>query len=393
MATFAAVMTGKGTGAIATIQLYGDGAAAEIAEIFKPAASRPPRLETGSILLGTIIDGDKTIDQVTIGCEAPATFAINCHGNPLIVEMIMELLQRRGLTLCGAEELLTRILSADESLNTIAVESRLAQLRAKTLEGTRILAAQIDSGLTKKLNDWLARLDVVPLSDITTDAARILADSQTAKLIISGCTAVLTGPPNTGKSTLLNCLARRQKAIVTDIGGTTRDWVSAECRIGPLSLELIDTAGLDDRLAAAPDTVEKAAQHKSAQMLERADLILLVLDAALPAARLDTLPLERIAAAKILTILNKSDMPARLHPSDLPPALADAVAISAKFETGIDGLRSRILQVTGAAAFDLDTPVCFTSRQQNLLETLTLATSKNHARKTITDLLSARLIA
>ena len=94
MSIFAAVMTGQGTGAISTIQLFGDKANAILRKIFKPVSTKPATLELGQILLGAIHDGNRTIDQVTIGCEGENNFTINCHGNPLIVEMIMKLLQK-----------------------------------------------------------------------------------------------------------------------------------------------------------------------------------------------------------------------------------------------------------------------------------------------------------
>ena len=243
--TFAAVMTGKGTGAISTVQVFGDSAEIILQKVFKPAGTKPPILKLGKILLGTISDGSETIDHVTIGCEGPKNYAINCHGNPLIVEMIMQLLAQHGVILLTAEELLTKILSAEKAVNTIALEAKLAQPKARTIQGTKIIANQIDAGLSNKAAEWLENIDSISLDAITADTKRILETSQTAKLIIYGCTAAIAGPSNTGKSTLLNCLCGRQKAIVTDIRGTTRDWVSGRCRIGPLSVELIDTAGLD----------------------------------------------------------------------------------------------------------------------------------------------------
>ena len=316
MSTFAAVMTGKGTGAISTIQVFGDSAEALIKKIFKPTANKPAIFERGKILLGQITNGARTIDQVVIGCESSHSFAINCHGNPLIVADIMKLLARHGATLITAQELLTKILSTQKYANTIELEAKLAQPKAKTIEGTKIIANQIDAGLSKKAKEWLQNLNAMSLKDISADAEQILQASQKAKLIIAGCTIVLSGPPNTGKSTLLNCLAGRQKAIVTDIKGTTRDWVSAQCKIAPLSAEIIDTAGLDGKLPeTSKQTVEKLSQQKTAQVLERADLVLLVLDNSRTAEQLDDLLLEKIADKKVLAILNKADLPARLASS------------------------------------------------------------------------------
>jgi tRNA modification GTPase len=392
MSVFAAVMTGKGTGAISTIQVFGEKSKAVIKKIFKPTGTKPAKFKAGKILLGTIRDGSEIIDQVTIGCEAPHSFAINCHGNPLIVEMIMQLLQRRGAKLLTTEQLLCKILSAQKSVNTIALEAKLTQPKAGTIEGTKIIANQIEAGLSKKAEEWLENINTLSLKQISEDTERILKNSRTAKLIITGCTAVIAGPPNTGKSTLLNYLAGRQKAIVTDIKGTTRDWVSARCQIGPLSIKLIDTAGLDEKLAASPEKViEKKSQEKSAQILDEADLVLLVLDNSTSGIQLDDRLLEKIADKLVLTVLNKSDLPAGFDTGKLPEILTNTVQISAQFGTGIQNLMERIQQLCGVAGFDLQTPVCFTSRQENLLEQLQKAKSRKQAASIITELLNGQL--
>lgn len=410
MSSFAAVMTGKGTAAISTIQVFGDAAEAIIKKLFKPIGSKPAEFKTGKILLGAIIDPQQQeiIDQVTIGCEGPQSIAIHCHGNPLIVEMIMQLLERNGVTLLTAEEILAKILTSQKSTSTIAVEAKLVQLKAHTIQGTKIIANQIEGGLSKKAAQWLQNIDAIPLEEIISDAMQMLRDSQTAKLIINGCTAVLAGPPNTGKSTLLNCLAGRQKAIVSEIKGTTRDWVSARCQIEPLSIELIDTAGLDEKLESVPaGTVAKAAQEKTVEMLDLADLILLVLDNSQPENPLDSRLLKEIAGkpvlsaacaeqsrrveGKIVTILNKSDLPSRFDAGKLPKILSDTIQISAKFGTGIENLTRKILQICGVADFDIHTNICFTQRQEELLNQLTKTKSKRKAVSLITELLNGQL--
>ena len=137
MTVFAAVMTGRGTGAISTIQLFGPSAEGILKKIFKPARPKPPALQPGNILLGTIKDGQKTIDQVTIGCEGPENFAIHCHGNPLIVEMIMQLLQKHAARLLSTGELLIKILSKQKDTNAIEIEAKLAQSKARTIEAAK----------------------------------------------------------------------------------------------------------------------------------------------------------------------------------------------------------------------------------------------------------------
>ena len=384
-------MTGKGTGAISTVQVFGDSAEAIVKKIFKPAGTKPAKFETGEILLGTITDGNETIDQVTIGCEQANSVAINCHGNPLIVADIMQLLQRCGATLLTAEALLTKIISARKSVNTIAIEAKLAQLKAKTIEGTKIITNQIDAGLSKKVQNWLKNINVISLDKTKAEAIQILQKSQTAKLIIYGCSAVLIGPPNSGKSTLLNCLAGRQKAIVTDIKGTTRDWVEAVCRITSVSLKLIDTAGIDEKLPAPKDTIEKAAQKKSVEVLEQADLVLLVLDNSQANDLLDEGLLEKFAKKKVLTVLNKCDLPAKFDTGILTGILSNTVQISAKEGTGIENLLEKIRQTCGVAEFDLKTAVCFTNRQENLLKQLTNIKSKQQAASIITELLNGQV--
>ena len=392
MAAFAAVMTGKGTGAISTIQLFGDKAEAIIKKIFKPAGQKQAILQSGKILLGTIVDGGETVDHVTIGCEGQDTFAINCHGNPLIVEMIMELLQQNDVKLLTADQLLTKILAERKQPDTIALEAKLTQPKAKTLEGTKIIANQIEAGLSRKAAEWLKKMSNISIDQVKDEAERILENSKQARLIIAGCKAALIGPPNTGKSTLLNCLAGRRKAIVTDIKGTTRDWVSARCKIGHLSVELIDTAGLVEELAAEPhDHIGKASQQKSIEILENSDLVLLVLDNSQTADQLDNRLLEKITGKKVLTVLNKADLPPVLNTGKLPKILANTVQISAKEGTSIDNLTKKIQKLTGVADFDVHTAVCFTTRQENLLKQLKHAKSKQHAASLITELLNGRL--
>lgn len=390
MNCFAAVMTGKGTGAISTIQVIGDSAEDLFKKIFQPAGKGPTKFETGTILLGTIHDGNKKIDQVTIGYEQLRTFAINCHGNPLLVEMIMQLLRRNDVQILSAEQLQTKILSEQKTNNTIAIEAKLAQPKVKTLQGTKIVLNQINSGLSKTAKNWLENLDDIYPDKIQAEASRILQISRTAKFIIYGCKAVLTGPPNSGKSSLLNCLAGRQKSIVTEISGTTRDWVTAECLIDSLSLELTDTAGLNEQSSDIENTIEEASQKKALETIEQADLILLVLDNSLN-EKLDDQFIREFDHKKAITVLNKSDLPAKLDTDKLPDFLSNTVKISAKTGDGTDKLTEKILQITGVTDFDPHQTVCFTDRQVNLVGQLTTAKSKEQAASIITELLNGRV--
>ncbi|MCK5225676.1 MAG: GTP-binding protein [Planctomycetes bacterium] len=383
----AAVMTGKGAGAISTIGVFGKKAETVIQKIFIPSKNNQSQLKTGRVLLGTINDGSEIIDQVTIGCEANNCYAINCHGNPLIVEMIMQLLSQNGVKLITAKELLIKTFCQQENLNTIKLESKLAQLKAATIEGTKIIANQVDFGLAKTAASWLENINDLQLDEIKTECEKILKATQTAKLIMYGCKIAIVGQPNTGKSTLLNCLCGRQKAIVTNVRGTTRDWISATCKIGSLSVELFDTAGLDEKLSV----LEEAAQKETVNILRQADLVLFVLDGSESIEKIDKKILDEISGKLVLTVLNKSDLKFQLEIGKLPPVLNNTVKISAKLDTGIDELREKILKLAGTDNFDLRQAVCTTTRQENLLIRLTNAKSKDIGGAIITELLNAPL--
>ena len=390
MDCYTAVMTGKGTGAISTVQVCGEDSESVITQIFKSASQKTSLFKTGEILLGSIYDDDKKIDEVTIGCEGPITFAIHCHGNPLIVENIIQLLRKHGVQVLTDEQLQKKILLSQNQINVIAVEAMLAQAQAKTFQGTKIIMNQVKYGLSKAIQDWLSDIEKISLDSIQKQADEILHNSATANLIIFGCKTILAGPPNTGKSTLLNCLAGRQKSIVTDISGTTRDWVTAQCQIELLLLELVDTAGLDENLSVSSDSIDKTAQRKTLELIKNADLILLVLDKSKD-TELDYSVFEHVSNKKIITVLNKSDLPAKFNINKLPGFLSNTVKISAKEQTGIENLISSIHQTCGTANFDLRTPVCFTDRQKKLLTKLSQTQSKQQSVSLMTEILKNSL--
>jgi tRNA modification GTPase len=388
LSTFAAVTTGKGTGAISTIQVFGDKGRNVIKSIFKPLGSKAIDLNPGHIYLGNITDGEELLDQVTVGCEEPDCFAIHCHANPIIIADIMKLLSRNNVTPLNSRELLKKIELAKKPANAIELEARLIAHTAKTIQGTKLIANQIRAGLTKQAIEWLNNIESTSLRQIKFTARAILEKSRTAGLIIKGCTAVLAGPANSGKSTLLNCLTGREKAIVSHIKGTTRDWIAGQCCIGPMLVDIIDTAGLDIEFT---DEIGRQAQQKTVEMLNKADMVLLVLDISENNEQISPGLLERVTGRRIVTILNKSDLPARLDISKLPQSLPQGVPISAKFGDGVGKLTEEIQQICGVADFDLKTAVCFTPRQQLLIEKLSIAELKQQATSIIEQLLNGQI--
>jgi len=389
MDTTAALITPRGTGAISTIQLYGSGAKGIVGDIFKASGKTCSEYAVGDIVLGRIVDSEgKIIDQVLIGCEAENTYAVNCHGNPLIVESILNLLRGKGVSVLGRGEYLQNYLLKTTSLNAIEIESRICRIDSVTLDGARIIANQSGGGLNKILSDWLERIDSIEMGEIKSRVERILADSEAGGVIINGCRVVLAGGPNTGKSSILNLLAGREKSIVTEIEGTTRDYTSAHCRVGRLVAEVYDTAGLDVMLAGR-GAIDRRSQEKSIEMIGLADVVLMVVDSSRGFERSGNFDIEKFGNKRVITILNKSDLETKTGREDLPRSLRkNCVRMSALTGDGVGELAAKIAEVLGVADFDMDIAVCFTSRQRGLLDGILSAEGEMSAGSLIRKLLN-----
>ncbi|MBN1816480.1 MAG: GTP-binding protein [Sedimentisphaerales bacterium] len=370
----ACLTTGKEAAAIATIKLFGADALSLIKSLFLPAAGHPVDWNAGTILTGHIVDGDRVIDQVVVGIQEHHILAVHCHGNPLIIEAIMELLQRQGARLSEYEPILAEQIRPSVP-NRIAAEAQIEQLKSVTIEGVKILAGQIHGGLTAWCAEALARIDTIDFAQLCLQGNRILQRGRIAARILHGCKTAIVGPPNSGKSTLLNALAGRELAIVTETAGTTRDYVTATCRIPSLRLELFDTAGLDPSLAAV-DPIESAAQQQTRNIIQQADLILLVLDASRLWKPFDPSFLRH---KPTLVVLNKIDLGCRIDKEDIELKHASVVRISAKQKTGTKELVEAIRHIMEVLEFDPKEPIVFTDRQTQLLQSLTHATNRAQA--------------
>jgi tRNA modification GTPase len=326
---------------------------------------------------------------VTIGCDGEDYLAINCHGNPLIAADIMNLLKKLGARLIKPDDILEKIYIS-QGLGTIEIESKLAIVRAKTLIGTKIISNQIKGGLKKKASGWLKNKKNLTIEKIRKEAEQILENTKRARPIIYGAKIVLAGPANSGKSTLLNFLAGKQKAIVTDIAGTTLDYVSAECKIGTLYAQIIDTAGIRT-LNSENKPIEKEAQRGSVKIISDADMVLLIIDNSKKDFDLDERVITKILSKPVITVLNKSDLEERFDSKILPKELKDVVKISAKTGYGIDKLIKKINEKFEISRVDTQAAVCVNKRQERLIRQLKETNSKKMAFDIISELLNGRV--
>ena len=381
----ASLMTARAVAPISSIQLIGEDSAGILKGIFRPVVKQDIDFTKGRILHGFIFDGSGDIDEVVIGCEDKDNFSINCHGNPLIVEDILGLLKARGVKITEPQEILIFLGRQKYGDNTIAIEADIAFAQAATIDGAKIIAHQTRMGLLQTAEWWLKNLNVLELDDIKNSAERILNDSKIAELFIKGAKIVIAGPPNSGKSTLFNYLCGREKAIVTDIAGTTRDWLSAKIRLKKISAEFFDTAGLDETLSGK-NAVDAESQKQAVELMKNSALVLFVLDCSTNPAKvlagLTTSPSRR--RLNELVVFNKCDL--------LKDLKFEGLKISAKTGSGINELIGAIEKALGVWDFDMKKTVCFTDRQREILRHIASSKKKQQAEELITELLKGTVV-
>ncbi len=351
MSATVCVLTGKGHSAIGSIALWGPQAEVLLARVFRPSG-KFDGFRPGGIYHGHIADADNLVDDVVVGCEGQHQFVIHCHGNPILLVKIVRLCLASGAQQGPLETILD---NTAPNPTRIEKEASIAQLVAVTLDGVRIIQSQIDAGLSETVRGWLAEDNTTSVDTIHQQCRHILDRSIIAGRIIHGVRIVLAGPPNSGKSALLNALAGSEKAIVSDTAGTTRDWVSATIKIGPLRAEIIDTAGLDPQaIRQSPDA---KAQQITRDLLRDCDCIILLQDATQPAIPEFALP----ESIPVVRVVNKCDLV-------LPQPQPGHVYLSATTGRGIETLLGAITRTLGAQDLNPGEPVAFTPRQKHLLE-------------------------
>jgi tRNA modification GTPase len=378
--TIAAPATAQAIAAIALIRVSGPLAFSSVFSIFKPQKKglTPDTIESHKAYFGNITDGDKPVDEVLVTFfKGPNSFTgedtaeISCHGSLFIQNEVLRLLLNHGARLAQPGEFTMRAFMngrmdlsqaeavADVIASTSAAQHRLAiqqlkggfskeiaRLRQELIDFAALIELELDFG-----EEDVEFADRTRLTNLVTDIKQTVDSlSQSfayGNAIKNGVPVVIAGKPNAGKSTLLNALLNEERAIVSDIAGTTRDTIEEVMVIDGISFRFVDTAGLRD----TTDTIEMIGVERSYQKIKNAAVLLYMFDAS---AGNDAAPLAEEAAIAqgfgipYVLLANKSDVAA-------PEVLAQielhkqAIPISAKNNYGIEVLKDRLIQLSGIA--------------------------------------------
>lgn len=368
--TIAAISTAMGASGIGIVRMSGNDSMEIMSKIFRPKNNKKNMMEADShtIHYGHICDGDETVDEVLVMImKAPHTYTgedtveIDCHGGILAQKKVLETAVKYGARPAEPGEFTKRaflngkmdlsqaeaVIDVINAKNEYALKSSLSQLKGslekkikEIRENLIYQVAFIESALDDPEHisiDGYGKKLLKKVKEERKKIERLIASSDEGKLIQEGIRTVILGKPNAGKSSLLNVLVKEEKAIVTDIEGTTRDILEENIMLHGISLKLIDTAGIRQ----TEDIVEKIGVEKARQTAKDADLILYVADSSRPLDEndKDIIRLIQEERKKAIVLLNKSDLDGTLTKDQIKEKLdVPVIEISALEETGIEKL-------------------------------------------------------
>ena len=371
--TITSISTPMGEGAIGIVRLSGP-QAIEIGDILYKGKKKLSEVETHTINYGHIIDPetDETVEEVMVSVlRAPKTFTrediieINCHGGILTINRILELTMTYGARMAEPGEYTKRAF-LNGRIDLSQAEAVMDFIRSKTDRASKVAMNQIEGRLSdlikrqrQSILEILAQVEVNidypeydDVEDATTDFLleqskrikeeinRLLETGAQGKIMREGLSTVIVGRPNVGKSSMLNNLIQDNKAIVTEVAGTTRDVLEEYVNVRGVPLRLVDTAGIRD----TEDIVEKIGVERSRKALSEADLILFVLNNNEPLTEDDQTLFEVIKNEDVIVIINKTDLEQRLDVSELRKMIGDMPLIQTSMlkQEGIDELEIQI---------------------------------------------------
>ncbi len=370
--TIAAIATALGEGSIAVVRVSGPDAVDTVAKLFRSKTDLRSAA-THTVHYGWIVDPEdgRVLDEVLVTImRGPRSFTaedvveVSTHGGVIAVKSVLELILRSGARLAEPGEFTKRAF-LNGRIDLSQAEAVIDLIRSKSERAFQLARKQSEGALSKQiiplrqqLLELLAHVEVnidYPEHDVaevtagvireTCEAVRklvagLLKTADEGKILREGIVTAIVGRPNAGKSSLLNALARENKAIVTDIPGTTRDIVEETVSLGGIPLRLLDTAGIRE----TQDVVERIGVERSLSALNEADLILLVINRHEELHEDDRSLLEQLKERSSIVVLNKTDLPGKLDESEIEQHFSRdrIVYMSAKEGTGLEDLEKAV---------------------------------------------------
>lgn len=390
--TIAAVSTGNAAGGIGVIRISGDTAIETAARVFA-AADGVSLTEVGGYRakFGRIISrGEPIDDAVALVFRAPKSYTgedvveLSVHGGLFIVQKTLEAVYDAGalpaepgeftkraflngkMDLAQAEGVANMIsangeAAAKASMNLIdgALSRKIGAVLQSLLDSSALMGAWVDypdEEIPELQHEELEKT----LEDARTQLSALISQYDCGVVMTEGIDTVIAGKPNAGKSTLMNLLSGREKSIVTEIEGTTRDIVEGSVRLGDIVLHLSDTAGIRE----GEDKVEKIGIERTLQRIETAGLIIAVFDASRPPDENDRKLIEKCRGKKALAVVNKIDLTADAHIDEVDAAFEKVIYISAKDDHYLDCVHDAVYSLLGAANFNSNAPMLANARQK-----------------------------
>jgi tRNA modification GTPase len=391
--TIAAISTGLSSGGISIVRISGAQALNIIDKIYKPKSGgkRVSAEKSHTMHYGFIVDEGQVIDEVMVAVmKAPATYTrediveIDCHGGIVVTRKVLEAVLKNGARLAEPGEFTKRaflngridlskaeavcdLINAKNELalkNSIrqlngAVHDKITGLRTEILKSTAYIEAALDDPEHISIDGFDRELmkQVIKWCD---SIEKLIRDSANGRFIKEGIKTVILGKPNAGKSSLLNYFSGSERAIVTDIAGTTRDILEESVNLDQIALNIIDTAGIRQ----TEDTVEKIGVDKAIRIASEADMILLVLDSSTELDDNDRAIFDMIKDKKAILLLNKSDLPAVITEDDIRKLSPQPIiSISLKENTGLDRLSEMIKEMFFTGKLDMNEEVYITNER------------------------------
>lgn len=370
--TIAAIATAPGEGGIGIIRISGEKSLQVAQSIFKSKSGKMIKdYNARTLIYGTVVGNEKVIDEVLVAyMKGPNSYTaedvieINCHGGFISVKKILELILSKDVRLAEAGEFTKRAF-LNGRIDLSQAEAIIDVIKSKTDMAHEVAQSQLEGSLAKKIKDLrmnvtevLAHLEVSidfaeeDVEEITyqtleekalelrNEIKKLYDTAESGKILRDGLKTVIVGKPNVGKSSLLNSILGENRAIVTDIAGTTRDVIEEFVNIKGIPLKIVDTAGIRE----TEDVVEKIGVEKSRESFSTADLVIMVLDASRKLSEEDMEILESLKNKKTIVLLNKMDLEPQIELEKIEEFInsEDIIKISALKHQGIEELQDKI---------------------------------------------------